>query len=256
LSQQRTSFLGEHDIESSVLVPVISYPHYSASGYSERIAEMKALGVTSIVIGNGKNMVSGLSIAGKGCVGLVVKARIGHRICALKIRRQDSDRKSMDAEARLLTMANAAGVGPRLEAHTKNLIAMEFSEGQSIAEWIVSASRKEVRKVAKSVLEQCYSLDIAGLDHGQLSRLDRHVVVSPDGIGSPSIIDFESASTVRRPGNVTAAAQSLLLYGAVAGHVKRIIGEVDKDSVILGLRKYKARKTRTNFDSLLEKLPI
>ncbi|MGI0028547.1 MAG: serine/threonine protein kinase [Nitrososphaera sp.] len=255
-SQQHTSFLGELDIESSVIVPVISYPHFSPGAYAERIDEMKSLGVTSIMIGNGKNMVNGLSIAGKGCVGLVVKAKIGRRIYALKIRREDSDRKSMEAEARLLMMANAAGVGPRLEAHTKNLIAMEFVEGQSISHWIRSASRRGVSRVTRSVLDQCYSLDRADLDHGQLSRLDRHVIVSPDAGGFPCIIDFETASTGRKPGNVTAAAQSLLLYGAIAGHVNRILGEVDRDNVILGLRKYKARKTKTNFCELLEKLPI
>ncbi|MGI0036081.1 MAG: serine/threonine protein kinase, partial [Nitrososphaera sp.] len=177
-------------------------------------------------------------------------------IYALKIRREDSDRKSMEAEARLLMMANAAGVGPRLEAHTKNLIAMEFVEGQSIYHWIRRASRRGVSRVTRSVLDQCYSLDQADLDHGQLSRLDRHVIVSPDAAGFPCIIDFETASTGRKPGNVTAAAQSLFLYGAIAGHVKRILGEVDRDNVILGLRKYKARKTKTNFCELLEKLPI
>ncbi|MGH9428607.1 MAG: serine/threonine protein kinase, partial [Terriglobia bacterium] len=119
---------------------------------------------------------NGISIAGKGWVGLVLKAKIGDRTCALKIRRIDADRKDMEAEAKIHGMANAAGVGPRLEGHTKNLIAMEFAEGPSIVQWIRDAPAGAARRVAESVLQQCYVLDTAGIDHGELSRLGRHVI--------------------------------------------------------------------------------
>ncbi len=103
-----------------------------------------------------------------------------------------------------------------------------------------------------AILEQCFSLDIAGLDHGELSRLTRHVIVSD----KPYIIDFESASTTRKTCNVTAAAQSLLLYGIVANKVKRIMGNTDKEKVIQALRTYKHIHTRSNFDALLGSLII
>jgi putative serine/threonine protein kinase len=211
---------------------------------------MKSLGITSITLG-GRTVVNGAPIAGKGCVGLVLRAKIGNKTCALKIRRVDADRRTMDEEARFHKIANDAGVGPRLEGHTRNLIAMEFVDGQSIVDWVDGAAKVRLRRIARSVLEQCYNLDRVGLDHGELSRLNRHIIVS----GSPFIIDFESASTERKTCNVTAAAQSIFLYGAVAGRVKKTL-QADREKALAALKTYKRNQTRANFDAVLGSLPI
>jgi putative serine/threonine protein kinase len=260
LSQQNVSFLDEDelDIRSPKLVPIITYPHYSEREYKDRITEIKSLGITSIILGGcrggGKTIVNGTHIAGKGCVGIVVKSKAGSKVCALKIRRTDADRRTMDNEARFHKMANSAGVGPSIEGHTKNLIAMEFVTGQNIIDWMLRSNK--VKKKSKmptlitSILEQCFSLDIAGLDHGELSRLARHVIVSD----RPYILDFESASTTRRTCNVTAAAQSIFLYGIIADRVRKILGDIDREKLIHRLRIYKHLHTRTSFDAVLDSL--
>jgi putative serine/threonine protein kinase len=252
LSQQNVSFLDEElDIRSPRLIPIISYPHFSESEYKDRIIEMESLGITSIILG-GKTIVNGAHIVGKGCVGIVVKAKSRREVCALKIRRTDANRDTMDNEVHLHKMANSACIGPSLEEHTKNLIVMEFVAGQSIIDWVVSNNVTESKMwtLAVAILEQCFSLDIAGLDHGELSRLTRHVIVSD----RPYIIDFESASTTRKTCNVTAAAQSLLLYGMVANKVKKIMCNTDKERLIQALRTYKHFHTRANFDAILGSL--
>jgi putative serine/threonine protein kinase len=242
----------ELDPESSRLIPIICYPRFSDAEYSERMAEIKSLGVTALIVGNGRSIVNGISIAGKGWVGLVLKAKIGDRTCALKIRRVDADRKDMAAEARIHAMANDAGVGPRLFGHTKNLISMEFADGPSIAEWIRSTSAADARRVAVSVLLQCRLLDKAGIDHGELSRLGRHVIVTDD---SPCIIDFESASASRKTSNVTSAVQSLFLFGTVAGHMRKMLS-VDNARTISALREYKESPTDAGFARVVDTLPI
>jgi len=217
---------------------------------------MESLGITSIILGGGgggKTIINGAHVAGKGCVGIVVKSKAGSKVCALKIRRTDADRKTMDNEARLHKMANSSGVGPILEGHTKNLIAMEYVSGQSIIDWVGNnkATKSKMRTVARAILEQCFSLDAAGLDHGELSRLARHVIVSD----RPYIIDFESASTTRKTCNVTAAAQSIFLYGIVANKVEKILGNTNKEKTIIhALRTYKHFHTRANFDAVLDLL--
>ena len=255
LSQRNVSFSDEEqlDIRSPKLLSLISYPHYSESEYKDRIIEMESLAITSIILG-GKTIVNNTPVAGKGCVGIVVKAIARSKVCALKIRRADADRKTMDNEARFHKMANSAGVGPSLQEHTKNLIAMEFVTGQSIIDWVGNKTTKsKMRTVARDILEQCFSLDAAGLDHGELSRLARHVIVSD----RPSIIDFESASTTRKTCNVTAATQSIFLYGIVANKVRNILGNADREKeeeVIHALRTYKKIHTRANFDAVLDSL--
>lgn len=250
MSRQKVSFSDKLDIASPQLVPLISYPRFSENEYNDRIDEMESLGVTSIMLG-GRTTINGSRVAGKGQVGLVLRAKIGSKTCALKIRRIDADRKTMDDEARLHKIANGAGVGPRLEGHTKNLIAMEFMDGQNIVDWVESTTKGRLRRMARAVLEQCHSLDRAGLDHGELSRLNRHVIVS----GNPRIIDFESASTKRKTSNVTAAAQSIFLHGVVAVRVKKNL-HADREKAIIALKIYKRDQTRANFDAVLASLPV
>ncbi len=250
MSQQNISFSKELDIRSPRLLPLITYPHYSESGYKDRIIDMESLGITSIILG-GKTIVNSAHVAGKGCVGIVVKAKAGNTVCALKIRRTDADRKTMDEEARFHKIANCVEVGPRLEGQTKNIIAMEYVSGQNIVEWVADTTRCRVRSVARAVLEQCFRLDAAGLDHGELSRLARHVIVSDRSY----IIDFESASTTRKTSNVTAAAQSIFLYGTVANRVKKILDNTNREKeVIHALRTYKHSHTRANFEAVLDSL--
>jgi putative serine/threonine protein kinase len=71
----------------------------------------------------------------------------------------------------------------------------------------------------------------------------------------PYIIDFESASTTRKTSNVTAAAQSIFLHGAVAGIVKKKL-RADREKALLALKIYKRDQTRTNFDAVLGSLPV
>jgi putative serine/threonine protein kinase len=262
LSQQNVSYSREEkelDIRSPSLVPLITYPHFSESEYTDRINEMESLGITSIILG-GKTIVNGAHIAGKGCVGIVVKSKVGNKICALKIRRTDADRNSMNEEGHFHKIANSIGVGPHLEGQTRNLIAMEYIAGQSIIDWIVGNknyyytkdTKSKVRTVTRSIIEQCFRLDGAGLDHGELSRLARHVIVSD----SPYIIDFESASTTRKTSNVTAAAQSIFLYGLVANGMRKTLGNIDVEKAVEALRTYKHFQTRANFDAVLDSLSL
>src|SRR5918997_4439064 len=264
LPQQNVSYSRDEkelDIRSSSLVTLITYPHFSESEYNDRISEMESLGITSIILG-GKTIVNGAHIAGKGCVGIVVKSKVGSKVCALKIRRTDADRTTMNAEAHFLKIANSIGVGPHLEWQTRNLIAMEYINGESIIDWILcnrnnyyyysETTKRKMRTVARSILEQCFSLDGASLDHGELSRLARHVIVSD----RPYIIDFESASTTRKTSNVTAAAQSIFLYGLVADGVRKILDSIDSEKAVKALRTYKHFQTRANFDAVLDSLSI
>ena len=208
----------------------------------------------SIIIGDGRCTIGGISIAGKGCVGLVFHAKKNAKSIALKVRRTDADRPSMDREADHQQIANRAGVGPAYLAHTKNVLAMEYLEGKSIADWTIGATESEFCRVARSVLDQCRALDMAGLDHGELSRISRHVLVSAGG--QPRIIDFESSSTTRRTSNVTSAAQSLFLYGSVARQARTSSLHANNDSVVKALRNYKTATSQESYHSVLEALGI
>jgi len=178
-------------------------------------------------------------------------------MCALKVRRLDANRSNMEQEVGLHKIANSVGIGPEIFGHSKNIILMEFVEGLSIIDWITqddnASDHKIVLRVLLDILEQCYLLDTIHLDHGQLSYLDHHVIISNSY--KVTLIDFESSSTRRRTSNVTCAAQSLLLSGFIPRRINDVLFlQNKKERLIKTLRLYKSCQTRASFDKLLHLL--
>jgi putative serine/threonine protein kinase len=250
LSPRIPVFSDRISINSSKLSTIISYPHFSETEYSNRLKEMYSLGINSI-FSVGRTKIGGMSIAGKGCVSLVVKAEIKNTICALKIRRTDANRKTMDREVTLHRIANSVGVGPGILDYSENFVIMQFIDGLSIINWIYhqNINPEQVRNVIISTMEQCYKLDRAHLDHGELSCLDHHIIVSQGN--AANIIDFESSSTKRKTCNVTAAAQSLFLSGLVSKKVNELLHLPEREKIIKALRSYKQDQSRYNFDNII-----
>jgi putative serine/threonine protein kinase len=231
----------------------MSYPRQiNNREYSDRLKELEIIGVSSILQA-GATRIGKFSILGKGGVGLVVKVEAkDKKTYALKIRRIDANRASMEREVKLHRIANSVSVGPFIYANTENFILMEFIDGCNIIGWLNQQSVKadQVRKVVISTLEQCYNLDRASLDHGELSCLDHHVLISESV--NAHIIDFETASIDRKTCNVTAAAHSLLLNGRVSRRVNKIIGFAERERIIQLLRVYKWNQTRPSFERIIQ----
>ncbi|MGH9923730.1 MAG: serine/threonine protein kinase, partial [Nitrososphaerales archaeon] len=111
---------------------------------------------------------------------------------------------------------------------------------------------QQVRSVTRQVLEQCFRLDTVGLDHGELSNLNKHVIVG----ANVTIIDFESASVGRRVANVTAATQCLFIGSAIARKVRSVLKIHSTDEIIHALKKYKNDVSKENFESLVSVLKL
>jgi putative serine/threonine protein kinase len=194
-----------------------------------------------------------MAIAGKGSVSIVLKVKTKGKIGALKIRRTDANRETMKREVSMHKIANSVDVGPELFGFSKNLISMEFIDGLSIVDWVKQQdiTSDEVRKVAISILEQCYKLDKAHMDHGELSCINHHVIISKSN--TANIIDFESSSTQRKSRNVTAAAQSLFISrGLISNRVNEVLGYTKKEKNIEVLKTYKWNQNKANFDKIID----
>lgn len=250
LSQPNTPFSNKIDIGSPELVSIISYPRLSYTEYTNRLKEIYSLGINSILLG-GSTKIGKIAITGKGCVSLVLRTEIKNKIFALKIRRTDANRDSMDREITLQKIANSVGVGPSIFGYSKNFIVMEFVNGFRIIDWInqQNVTADKIRNVINTTLEQCYNLDRAHLDHGELSCLDHHVIISKSN--NSKILDFESSSTQRKVSNVTSAAQSLLLSGLISKRINEVLKLDKREKIIQTLKEYKWQQTRTNFDNII-----
>ena len=231
------------------------YPKGTRAQVKSRIKELKTLGVESISF-QGELQVGTISILGKGYVGVVVLGKIGRKKVAVKIRRNDSPRKNLKKEAQLLQITNRYGVGPKLIDFSKNFLVMEYLEGEKIGKWVSDLKTKlrssQIKTVIKKVLEDCYKLDMIGLDHGELSSMPKHVIVGK----KITIIDFESSSMERRVSNVTSATQAFFIGSGISKTVKRVYKIPEKKKIITVLRGYKQDQSRESFESLLNILKI
>jgi len=143
-------------------------------------------------------------------------------------------------------------VAPRLMAASKNFLLMQLIEGDLLPNWLkTNKDAAVVKQVLREVLEQCFGLDQAGLDHGELSKAPKHLLV--DKTERVFIVDFETSSLERRVANVTAVCQYLFAGNSSASKIlAEIFGERNRLEMIDALKAYKKNKNREEFENLLE----
>jgi putative serine/threonine protein kinase len=237
-------------------IQVLTYPRVSLSEARSRVRQLRKLGVGKVVF-EGHAKIGRLGILGIGTVGVVVKAESNGRTLALKIRRTDANRPDMEQEVKIAKLANRLQIGPEIYAHTHDMILMKIIESQEIGEWLKiqrgRGKRDSIRDVIHSLLNQCRKLDIMGIDHGQLSNLRKHAVIAE---GKPWLIDFESASTERKPRNVTTAAQYLFVGGFLSPGLRRALGIRETMKLRGLLSAYKKDLSDYSYSKILEYLKL
>ena len=233
---------------------ILAYPHGDAQEIRLRIKELEQLGVHSIYDFGGKPLL-GLRVLGIGYCGVVVLARLSDQDVALKIRRTNAPKADFQNEAACLAAANQIEIGPKLLTASCNFLVMDYVAGDRFFDWIKAAVSNDdsnaIRAILKRIFQDCYKLDKIGLDHGNLRYISDHVIVSDE---SAVLIDFSSASRLRRPANVTSVAQGLFIGSKTTKYLAQVFSIPSKQMLIECLRHYKQQQTQQNFNSLLEVL--
>jgi putative serine/threonine protein kinase len=230
---------------------VVCYPRTTPKEIENRITQLHDLGVLALEF-SGNSAAFKFPVLGKGYVGVVVIAHINGERLAIKMRRSDADRKSLEPEARLLAKANSVKVGPKFVAATKDFLLMQLIEGNIFPSWVEEQCDKDIlRNVLHDILEQCWRLDEAGLDHGELSKAPKHLLI--DRSNKAFIVDFETASSTRKVSNVTSICQFLFQSNSdSAKQITEVLGMRDKDKLVLALKRYKKERNPNNFEVLLK----
>jgi len=232
---------------------VLCYPRCNGEEAARRIKELERLGVKAVEF-VGEKTAFNVPVLGKGCVGIVVIVQTKTGRAALKIRRVDADRKRMEHEAEMLVKANSIGIGPRFIGISDDFLVMEYVEGVLLPKWAANVKgtdfRKRIRRVLRDVLGQCRKLDEVGLDHGELSRAPKHIIVNAED--QAHIVDFETASIMRRTSNVTSICQYLFLGSQLAKTLRSRLGETNDEALMSALRDYKQERTYPNFFRILQ----
>ncbi len=229
----------------------LCFPNPTEAEVKSRIEELRSHGVSALEF-SGSASIFGVTVPvlGKGFVGIVVIAHLNGERVAVKIRRVDADRADLLHEATMITKANIVNVAPKLVASSKNFLLMQLIDGDLLPNWLkINREKPAVRKVLGEILEQCFRLDEAGLDHGELSKAPKHLLV--DKTGKVFIVDFETSSVERRVANVTAVCQYLFAGNSSASKIlSEVFGEKERLNLIDVMRAYKKNRNRENFERL------
>jgi len=240
-------------LEDARLKKIFSYPRYTDERYRRVVEGLRALGVEGAVP-TGSLEIEGLRVLGKGCVGMVLAGIFKGERVAFKVLRTDANRESLKEEARLLSVANEMGVGPKLIASADSVMIMEYIDGRYLSKWLEEPhATEEVMHVIRDLLSQCYRLDEAGLDHGELSDAKKHILI--DQKGRPHILDFETASMKRRRRNFVSMLSYLFFKGSIATLVGRYL--CWNGSNLRGMiRRYKETPSRTEYEGIMRELGL
>lgn len=248
-----TEYSNKFVVTSCILADLFCYPKYCPYDYFEKLNELRSLGIKYVIL-EGNTKLNNECVLGKGSEGLVLKVQDHcNEFKAAKIRRTDSSRVDIKNEFSLYQYVNLYGIGPKVFHCTRNILLMECLDGLPARDWFLSfnSDLNNLRKVIVNILNQCYTLDKIGIDHGQLNKLDNHVIISSDG-SRCTIVDFESASKNRKVNNVTSVLQGLLFRGIISKQINDLLNYEKKKCIFMDrLTTYKNDKSRQNFDSII-----
>ncbi|MBU7014511.1 MAG: serine/threonine protein kinase [Theionarchaea archaeon] len=208
---------------------ILNYPHRERNELLEHA--LADLGITLHPFGS--NVVWGVPILGKGWSSIVVYGIQEQREVAIKIQRKDSHRLSLGREALFLRIVNDKGIGPTLYHEGKDFLVLEYIKGVPIRDALVQVEH------LRSFLEQCYTLDLLNVDHGQIQG-GKHLVVGE----KCWIIDFEKAG-FRTPRNVSSLVSEVFLRKTECASRIRSQVPIPPESLIEIIRNYKKTKDLT-----------
>jgi putative serine/threonine protein kinase len=229
---------------------VVCYPRASTAELENRILQLQKLGVQALEF-SGKSAAFDFHVLGKGYVGIVAIAHVKGLRLAIKMRRSDADRESLENEAELLIKANSVGIGPKFVGVTKDFLLMQLIDGDIFPVWVHDQIDVDLlRRVLSNIMEQCWRLDQIGLDHGELSKAPKHLLV--DKAQNPFIVDFETASIARNASNVTSVCQFLFQSNSeTRKSITKVLGQRNSAVIVSALKSYKKERNRKTFEELL-----
>ncbi|RLG89384.1 MAG: hypothetical protein DRO15_00540 [Thermoprotei archaeon] len=188
---------------------VICYPEHYATPEecNRRIEELRREGVKHI-LSMGKTKIGRISVLGKGHAGIISAALLENgKVIAVKIRRFDSKRKSLEREAILQYLAALVNVAPTVYAFSRNFIMMEIIQGITLGEYLETKycenNEHDIFLVTRSLIKKAFILDCIGIEHLELSNPRKQVMVQDYDPEKVFILDYESAKYTPRASNVT-----------------------------------------------------
>jgi len=134
-------------------------------------------------------------------------------------------------------------MAPNVYLYSRNLILMEYIKGQLIDEVINKRDFKNIKKIICPTVKKAFLLDMLHIDHGELSRLYKHLIITNDN--EPVFIDFGRGSRFRKTRNLSSVISffyNLNLKFEIETNIENPLMLPNKGELLFLLKKYKKNK--------------
>ena len=178
--------------------------------------------------------------------GIVFTADYKNKNVAIKTKKKQSQAIGrVKNEAKFLKIINKHDIGPKLILSKDNFLIYEFIRGEFIKNWIQKASKKDILRIFKNILEQCHKLDKLNIDKKEMTRPVKHIIIGK----KITMIDFERAHYVKEPKNTTQFLQYIMKNKELLER-KGIM--INREEIINVSKKYKKNKDINKIIALLK----
>ncbi len=187
----------------------------------------------------------------KGHRGFVYVGQWKGRKIAVKVQRKDvAAQNRVNNEINIIKKLNKYKIGPKLLFYGKDWFAYEFVEGEYSLDFFEKNknNKKRIVKTIKSVFEQCYRLDLLGINKEEMHRPIKNLIITKKG---PVFIDFERAHYTKDPKNVTQFVQFVISLSKtmLKGKIR-----VSVDNIIRLSRIYKHNINKNNYNDIINSI--
>lgn len=227
----------------------LCYPRQETSCCLQRIHVLESLGVIGFCsIGNRYREIVGFGALGIGRSSVVVLGATSRGgLVAVKSRRLDGKRWSLEREGRILDMLGGAGISPRPSYYSRDLIVMDYIRGPTLGDILLkyrsAFTRRLIAKAVAESLKVARLLDLFNILHLELSRPWRNLVFTESM--RAVVVDLESSST--SCGNVTK------LVGGLARALKEVRDLLEDKSFRSLLSEYRENSCNQEISKMIEK---
>lgn len=146
-----------------------------------------------------------------------------------------------------LKKLNKYKIGPKLKEEHDTYFICEYIKGKRIIEFLEKSNSKEIKKVLKEVLNQCFILDKLKVDKKEMTNPYKHIIMDK----KPVMIDFERCKLTNKPSNVTQFLQ-FITSKKIEDILKKKDINIDKDKIITLSRNYKKTYSKKEFERILK----
>jgi HemK-related putative methylase len=156
----------------------------------------------------------------------------------------------IENEARWLRFLNRYKIGPKFIMRKDDYFIYYFAPGIFFPEFIEKANKTNIRKIIKSVFEQCHQLDKLKINKEEMHHPYKHIIVDKN---KAVLIDFERTHKTDKPHNVTQFCQ-YIISGNIFNTLKKKGFKIDKKTIMSLAAKYKKNTEKSNLSSILSSI--